>query len=78
MERALGFSGRLVPLVVSLGRLAELRRSTGEGSVIAVLARYFHDRNVAEVAAVEGFLAARFSAAAFHDVLSLMGLSKAE
>lgn len=62
MERTLGFSERLVPLVVSLGRLAELRRSTGEGSVIAVLARYFHDRNVAEVAAVEGFLAARFSA----------------
>ncbi len=62
MESALGFSERLVPLVVSLGRLAELRRSTGESSVTAVLARYFHDRDIGEVAAVEGFLAARLRA----------------
>ena len=62
MEDALSFSERLVPLVVSLGRLSELRRSSGEGSMIALLARYFHDRNVGGVAAIEGFLTTRLHA----------------
>ncbi|KYG05074.1 hypothetical protein BE21_43010 [Sorangium cellulosum] len=46
----LGVPERLLPVPVSVGRLAEVRRGLGvEGvSVPAALARYFHDRSVAE------------------------------
>ncbi|WP_437941466.1 NACHT domain-containing protein [Sorangium sp. So ce341] len=46
----LGAPERLLPVPVSVGRLAEVRRGLGiEGvSVPAALARYFHDRSVAE------------------------------
>jgi HEAT repeat protein len=50
LDSALGVAERLLPLPVSVGRLAEVRRGLGsEGvSVPAALARYFHDRSVHE------------------------------
>lgn len=62
MERELGRDERLVPLLVSLGRLAELRRAQREGSVVTVLARYFHDRGAGESTRIESFLVARLDA----------------
>ena len=53
----LGPSERLLPLPVSVGRLAELRaRQGGAVSVVEALALYFHDRNVGAVEALRGFL----------------------
>lgn len=53
----LGTSERLLPLPVSVGRLAELRaRQGGAGSVVDALALYFHDRNVGAMEALRGFL----------------------
>lgn len=48
LDAQLGVAERLLPLPVSVGRLAEIRRGFGaEGiSVIAALARYFRDRSV--------------------------------
>lgn len=62
LQRELGVDERLVPLVVSLGRLAELRHGADEGSAVAPLARYFHHCNVGEASTIEAFLAARLEA----------------
>jgi HEAT repeat protein len=50
LDAQLGTAERLLPLPVSVGRLAEVRRGLGGQpvSVLAALARYFHDRNVDE------------------------------
>lgn len=50
VEASLGVSERLLPLPVSVGRLAELRGTwSGElPSVLAALARYFHERGVGD------------------------------
>jgi HEAT repeat protein len=53
----LGHSERLLPIMVSVGRLAEIRERLGSvGSVIDALAVYFHDRNVGGEAELRGFL----------------------
>ncbi|MET0405494.1 MAG: HEAT repeat domain-containing protein [Cystobacter sp.] len=53
----LGSAERLLPLLVSVGRLAELRERLGPvGSVIDTLAVYFHDRNVGAKEELRGFL----------------------
>ncbi len=50
MEAEIGVAERLLPLPVSVGRLAEVRRGLGGEavSVPSALARYFHDRSVQE------------------------------
>jgi HEAT repeat protein len=50
VDAELGVAERLMPLPVSVGRLAEVRRGLGgqSVSVLTALARYFHDRNVDE------------------------------
>ena len=50
MDAGLGVAERLLPLPVSVGRLAEVRRGLGGEavSVPSALARYFHDRSVQE------------------------------
>jgi len=54
----LGHSERLLPLMISVGRLAEIRERLGSvGSVIDALAVYFHDRNVGGEEELRGFLA---------------------
>lgn len=62
VQRELGVDERLLPLLLSLGRLADLRREAGAGSVVAALARYFHDRDVGEASTLETFLEARLEA----------------
>ncbi|HEX8438817.1 NACHT domain-containing protein [Archangium sp.] len=53
----LGPSERLLPIMVSVGRLAEIRERLGSvGSVIDSLAVYFHDRNVGGETELRGFL----------------------
>ncbi|MFS8070173.1 MAG: NACHT domain-containing protein, partial [Byssovorax sp.] len=50
LDARLGTPERLLPLPVSVGRLAEVRRGLGgqSVSVLTALARYFHDRNIYE------------------------------
>ncbi|MEP7119365.1 MAG: HEAT repeat domain-containing protein [Byssovorax sp.] len=50
LDGKLGVSERLLPLPVSVGRLAEVRRGLGgqSVSVLDALARYLHDRNIYE------------------------------
>lgn len=50
LDARVGTAERLLPLPVSVGRLAEVRRGLGgqSVSVLTALARYFHDRNVHE------------------------------
>lgn len=50
LDAQLGTAERLLPVPVSVGRLAEVRRGLGgqAASVPATLARYFHDRSVHE------------------------------
>jgi hypothetical protein len=68
--RQMGLRERLLPLPVSVGRLADVRRTLGRGaSVVEALARYFHDRSVAEEALLKQFLRARLDAG---DVLVLL------
>lgn len=60
LEADLGVAEQRLPLPVSVGRLAEVRRGLGATgvSVPAALARYFHDRSVHEdEAALRDFLA---------------------
>jgi hypothetical protein len=53
----LGPAERLLPLLVSVGRLAEIRERLGSvGSVVDALAVYFHDRNVGGEAPLRHFL----------------------
>ncbi|NOK08474.1 HEAT repeat domain-containing protein [Corallococcus exercitus] len=53
-----GTSERLLPLLVSVGRLAQLRsRLGGDGSVQQVLAAYFEERGVGDAAELRHFLA---------------------
>lgn len=53
----MGSTERLLPLLVSVGRLAELRERLGAtASVIDALAVYFHDRNVGATEVLRGFL----------------------
>lgn len=55
----LGTSERLLPIPVSVGRLAELRRALGWGgvSVPDALARYLHDRRLGEEGEIKRLLA---------------------
>lgn len=63
LARELGAWERLLPLLVSVGRLAEIRRSIkGNPSVVDALAAYFHERSVGPKAAVRRFLEVRLSA----------------
>ncbi len=60
LNRATGVEERLLPLPVSVGRLAEIRRTLGDvASVPRALGRYFHDRNVGDESALETFLGQR-------------------
>jgi hypothetical protein len=53
----IGTSERLLPLLVSVGRLAQLRSRLGEGcSVAQALAVYFEDRDVGSAAELQPFL----------------------
>lgn len=53
----LGQAERLLPLMVSVGRLAEIRERLGAvGSVVDTLAVYFHDRNVSAKDELRDFL----------------------
>jgi len=54
----LGVYERLLPLPVSVGLLAEVRRSfpNGAAEVPAALARYFHDRGLGDEHEIEAFL----------------------
>jgi hypothetical protein len=68
--RDVGLDERLLPLLFSVGRLADVRRALGESvSAVDALARYFHDRNVADDAVLRPFLRARLDAG---DALVLM------
>ncbi len=59
----LGIAERLLPLPVSVGRLAEIRRELGSTApVIECLARYYHARNLGAPDALKGFLEARMKA----------------
>lgn len=64
MARAGLAAEHLVPLPVSVGRLAEVRRGLGANvSVTSALAHYFHERSIgASIEAVEAFLRARLEA----------------
>lgn len=63
LAREIGAWERLLPLLVSVGRLSEIRRSIkGNPSVVDAFAAYFHERNVGPAAAIRRFLEARLSA----------------
>ncbi len=63
MARVLGVSERLLPLPVSVGRLAEIRREGKKTvSVIEAMAAYFCERNVGDRRALEEFLTRRLEA----------------
>ena len=56
----IGSSERLLPLIMSVGRLAEVRVGLGTTcSVLDVLARYFHDRNVGVESELRPFIKQR-------------------
>ncbi len=58
--RALGRAERLLPLIVSVGRLSELRTgAASHGSVVEGLARYFDDRTTADRQRIKPFLEER-------------------
>jgi HEAT repeat protein len=64
MSREFGSSERLLPLTVSVGKLAELRaelkdRHKKDPSVLEALAAYFHGRNVGQENEVREFLRSR-------------------
>ncbi len=60
LNRATGVEERLLPLPVSVGRLAEIRHDLGGvASVPRVMSRYFHDRNVGSDSTLEAFLEQR-------------------
>ncbi|HLL52911.1 MAG TPA: NACHT domain-containing protein, partial [Myxococcaceae bacterium] len=62
-ERRVGSAERLLPLMVSVGRLSEIRTALKTGaSVVDAIARYFHDRNVGDEDALRGFLQRRLDA----------------
>ena len=55
-----GVAERLLPLLVSVGRLADVRKTLGGNcSVVEALARYFEDRRVGQAAELSGFLERR-------------------
>lgn len=59
----IGLAERLLPVLVSVGRLADIRRTLGEGcAVLNALARYFQDRNVGQERELRGFLEGRLEA----------------
>lgn len=63
MSQKLGVSERLLPLPVSVGRLAEIRSgSKGTISVIEAMAAYFCERNVGDRKSLEEFLTRRLDA----------------
>jgi len=59
----LGIAERLLPVPVSVGRLAEIRREAGTATpVTECLARYFHARNLGAPDVLKEFLEARLKA----------------
>ncbi|HEX2572965.1 MAG TPA: NACHT domain-containing protein [Polyangia bacterium] len=63
MLAALGGAERLLPVPVSMGRLAEVRRELGTAtSMIDALARYFYGRNLGEEVTLRRFLQERLTA----------------
>jgi hypothetical protein len=64
MHAQLGEGSTLLPLLVSVGRLAEIKASLGdEASVIQAMARYFHERGLEQdEAALAAFLERRLAA----------------
>ncbi len=60
LSRATGVEERLLPLPVSVGRLAEIRHGLGDvPSVPRAMGRYFHDRSVGDASTLEVFLEQR-------------------
>ena len=72
----LGASERLLPVPVSVGRLAEVRRSFpgAAASVPAALARYLHDRGLGEEDALRGILVRQLTLG--HCLVLLDGLDE--
>ncbi|HMH50203.1 MAG TPA: HEAT repeat domain-containing protein [Candidatus Acidoferrum sp.] len=63
LSAALGCAERLLPLPVSVGTLADVRRDIGPAaSVIDTLSRYFHARDVGDEVRLRAFLGARLDA----------------
>jgi len=63
LGRQVGTAERLLPLLVSVSRLADFRSDIGKGaSVTEAMARYFHERSVGDTDKLKPFLDARLEA----------------